>query len=181
MGNNDDKDYPFNLPTYIAAFDDGQLASQELKHERRSWRSEGYAEDSHIQIFDHNHGIGTIGFHNDDGIDKLLGEAPPQVRFILILPMVHERIADTASQVIETADLFRRNELYDDGSIDPSEPEPPVRWEASRFNISRRSLIKILTKYDIAPAACSHLRGQEQIFGSRVTKSEQGHVQGFGK
>ncbi|CAA9966704.1 CorA domain containing protein [Pyrenophora teres f. maculata] len=179
MGSSDDTDYPFDLPTYIAAFDDGHLASQELKHERRSWRSEGYAKDSHIQIFDHNHGIGTIGFHNDSGIDKLLGEAPPQVRFVLILPMVHEHIADTASQVMETADLFRRNELYDDGSIDPSEPELPVRWEASKFNISRRSLIKILTKYDIAPAACSHLRGQEQIFGSRVTKNEQGHVQGF--
>jgi hypothetical protein len=38
-----------------------------------------------------------------------------------------------------------------------------------------------LTKYDIAPAACSHIRGQEQIFGSRVTKDENGQVQAFGE
>jgi hypothetical protein len=94
---------------------------------------------------------------------------------------VHERIADVVSKNVAAATLFEKNELYDYPSIDPADPEPPTEWEASKFNISRYALFKILTKYDIAPAACSHIRGQEQIFGSRVTKDENAQVQAIGK
>jgi hypothetical protein len=97
------------------------------------------------------------------------------------LPTVHERIADVVSKNAAAAALFRKNELYDYPSDDPADPEPPTEWEASKFNISRHALFKILTTYDIAPAACSHIRGQEQIFGSRVTKDENGQVRAFGE
>lgn len=65
-------DYPFCLPSYVAALDDGQLAKQELKAEARSWRSEGYADDSHIYILDHNNGVGNIRTCDDEGIDSVL-------------------------------------------------------------------------------------------------------------
>jgi hypothetical protein len=64
--------YPFCLPSYVAAFDDGQLAEQELKAEARSWRSEGYADDSNVQIYEHHNGKGTTRSYNDAGIDMLL-------------------------------------------------------------------------------------------------------------
>jgi hypothetical protein len=85
------------------------------------------------------------------------------------------------SKDVAATTLFKKNELYDYPSVDPADPEQPAKWEASKFNISRHSLFNILTKYDIAPAACSHIRGQEQIFGSRVTKDENGQVQAFGE
>lgn len=47
--------------------------------------------------------------------------------------------------------------------LDPSE-----EGILSQLNISRKSLFEVLTKYDIAPPACSHIRGQEQAFGSRA-------------
>lgn len=65
-------EYPFCLSSYVAAFDDGQLAQQELKDEACSWRSEGYADDSSVQIFDHNDGVGRIRLCNDDAIDQIL-------------------------------------------------------------------------------------------------------------
>ena len=70
----DDKlpNYPFCLPSYVAAFDDGQLAELELKADTRSWRSEGYADDSNVQIYDHHNGEGTTRSYDDDGIDVLL-------------------------------------------------------------------------------------------------------------
>jgi hypothetical protein len=70
----DDKlpNYPFCLPSYVAAFDDGQLAEQELKADIRSWRSEGYADDSNVQIYDHHNGEGTTRSYDDHGIDVLL-------------------------------------------------------------------------------------------------------------
>lgn len=49
------------------------------------------------------------------------------------------------------------------------------------MNVSRDSLLKIMTKYDIAPGACSHIRGQEQIFGSRTTKNDKNEVTAVGK
>jgi hypothetical protein len=97
------------------------------------------------------------------------------------LPTVHERIADVVLKDTAASTLFKKNELYDFPSRDPADPQPPTEWKSSKFNISRRALFKILTKYDIAPAACSHIRGQEQIFGSRITKDGNGRVQAFGK
>lgn len=94
---------------------------------------------------------------------------------------MHERIADTVCKDVAAADLFKKNELYDHGALDPADPEKPAQWVASKFNISRSALFKIMTKYDIAPAACSHIRGQEQIFGSRVSKDKSGEVKAFGR
>lgn len=72
MSNNDLPNYPFCLPSYIASFDDGQLAEQELKAETRSWRSEGYAKDFNIQILDHDHGVGRNRFCSDADIAQML-------------------------------------------------------------------------------------------------------------
>jgi hypothetical protein len=70
----DDKlpNYPFCVPSYVAAFDDGQLAEQELKLDSRSWRSEGYADVSNVQIYDHHNGEGNTRSYDDLGIDALL-------------------------------------------------------------------------------------------------------------
>jgi len=140
-------------------------------------------------------------------------EPPPQIRFILLLPTVHERIAeglfkqaeadfekakkkaeakDKAGsdlkkvaepdlQYAETKDVFKKNELYDENVIDPADTEYLEDRRQDRLNISRDALLKIMTKYDIAPGACSHIRGQEQIFGSRTTKNEMNEVTAVGK
>ncbi|PVH94309.1 hypothetical protein DM02DRAFT_693534 [Periconia macrospinosa] len=171
-------DFPFCLPSYVAAFDDGQLAQQELKAETRSWRSEGYAKESDVLIFDHHYGVGTHRRCNDDDIDRILAEPPPQVRFVLLLPTVHERIADTVARNPAAAEVLRKNELYDEHVGDPADPEN-VSWVGDQFNISQRSLFRIVTKYDIAPAACSHIRGQEQIFGSRIQKNQENEITSF--
>ncbi|PSN67407.1 hypothetical protein BS50DRAFT_494021 [Corynespora cassiicola Philippines] len=170
--------YPFCLPSYVAAFDDGQLAQQELKAETRSWRSEGYAQESNVQIFDHHNGEGVGRYCNDADVDRILAEPPPQVRFILLLPTVHEKLAAKMANDPETAVVFKKNELFDD-DIDPADVGKSTKWVSDEFNISRESLFKILTAYDIAPAACSHIRGQEQIFGSRVTKNESNEIEAF--
>lgn len=60
--------------------------------------------------------------------------------------------------------------------LDASEDEIP-----SQLNISRESLFEVLTKYDIAPLACSHIKGQEQAFGSRACRDESGNVVSFGE
>ncbi|KAF2189219.1 hypothetical protein K469DRAFT_683656 [Zopfia rhizophila CBS 207.26] len=172
-------DYPFCLPSYVAAFDDGQLAQQELKAETRSWRSEGYAKESDVLIFDHHHGAGIRRRCNDDDINRILAEPPPKVRFILLLPTVHEKIADTVARNPAAAKVLRKNELYDEHAGDPADPEKASAWIGDQFNISRKSLFKIMTKYDIAPAACSHIRGQEQIFGSRARKNQENKITSF--
>ena len=56
-----------------------------------------------------------------------------------------------------------------------------IREEPSQLNISRKALLEILTKYDIAPLACSHIRGQEQTFGSRIHRNEKNEIVSFGK
>lgn len=112
--------------------------------------------------------------------DQPQAEPPPQVRFILLLPTVHEKLAAKMANDPETAVVFKKNELFDD-DIDPADVGKSTKWVSDEFNISRESLFKILTAYDIAPAACSHIRGQEQIFGSRVTKNESNEIEAFGK
>ncbi|KAF1842615.1 uncharacterized protein K460DRAFT_380436 [Cucurbitaria berberidis CBS 394.84] len=126
---------------YLAAFGNRQLAQKELKKEACSWRSGGYVDNSHLQVLNHDNGIGKIRMCNDDDIDQIL--------------------------------------LYEYGAVDPANPETPAPWVASTFNISQRALFKIMTNYDIAPAASSHIRGQEQTFGSKVSVNESGEVQAF--
>ncbi|OSS54163.1 hypothetical protein B5807_00375 [Epicoccum nigrum] len=208
MGEPVQLEYPFGQTSYIAAFDDGQLAQHELKESEPSWRSEGYAKDSYVEILDHNHGESRIRRCNDAELDVVLAESPPQIRFILLLPTVHERIAEglfkqaeadfvkakkkaegkekvesdpekTAEIYLEkekTKDVFKKNELYDENVKDPADTQFLEGRKQDRINISRDALLKVMTKYDIAPGACSHIRGQEQIFGARTSKNEMNEV-----
>lgn len=132
-------------------------------------------------------------------------EPPPQIRFILLLPTVHERITEKffkqseldldkkemnmeakdkaaydAKRLAETKEVWKKNELFDENKTDSADTKYLEEWRKDRMNISRDALFKILTKYDIAPGACSHIRGQEQIFGSRTTKNETNEVTAVG-
>jgi len=51
--------------TYKAYTHLGQLAQHELKESEPSWRSEGYAKDSCVEILDHDHGESKIRCCND--------------------------------------------------------------------------------------------------------------------
>lgn len=66
--------YPFNLPSYQPALDDGVWCQRELTEEAdpKSWRSERYATDSHVLILDHDHGHGTYQYCNDVQVQGLL-------------------------------------------------------------------------------------------------------------
>lgn len=81
----------------------------------------------------------------------------------------------------KTAKTIEKDELRSGTSGD--EDAPHIRQFAkptpSELNISRRSLLKILTAYSVAPAACSHIRGQEQVYGSRVLR-DMGKTKSFG-
>jgi hypothetical protein len=104
-------DYPFCLPSYVAAFDDGALAKQELKEETRSWRSEGYATDSSVQIFDHTNGEGKKRVCNDEQITKILVTWPPRSRYPwgLALTGQIERATTTASIHLALTDGARKD------------------------------------------------------------------------
>ena len=110
---------------------------------------------------------------------------------------MHERIADRsfakakldfkeakkkAGKKEKTKDVFLKSELYDERVIDAADATQCLEgWRPNSFNISREALLKVITKYDIAPGACSHIRGQEQIFGSRTTRNEMNDVTAVGK
>ncbi|KAF2458967.1 hypothetical protein BDY21DRAFT_198082 [Lineolata rhizophorae] len=186
------ENYPFNISSYFSAFDDGQLCQKELKEESTSWRSEKYPPDSHVLILDHDKCTSKSNYYDDEGIDKLL-ESPkqPQIRFILMEPNVHEKAAEAVRRNEKAAKVLRANELQEetskaaatrstksaDSSVLVDEklrPEVP-----DELNVSHDSLLKILKRYNFAPGACSHIRGQEQIFGSRVNRDGKGEIQSF--
>lgn len=75
-------------------------------------------------------------------------------------------------EVRDAAAVLKKNELYDKAILDPADPKDHQLWRRDRMNISRSALLKVLEAYDIAPGTCSHIRGQEQIFGSRTTKNK---------
>jgi hypothetical protein len=81
----------------------------------------------------------------------------------------------------KTKDVFKKNELYDENVKDPADTQFLEGRKQDRINISRDALLKVMTKYDIAPGACSHIRGQEQIFGARTSKNEMNEVTAVGK
>lgn len=64
------------------------------------------------------------------------------------------------------------NEMYDDRAKDPADPNNHEVWQGNKLNISREALLKLLTRYDIAPGTRSHIRGQEQVFDSGNIKNE---------
>ena len=81
----------------------------------------------------------------------------------------------------KAAKVLRVNELYDkDNEDERDDAEKADRAAPNHLNISHRSLLRILTWYDIAPAACSHVRGQEQVFGSRTQKDSKNDVTSVG-
>ncbi|KAL3477956.1 hypothetical protein BJX99DRAFT_115945 [Aspergillus californicus] len=175
-------DYPFPLPSFCPGLDDGQFCQRELKEESRSWRSEKYPPVSNIQIFDHDQGLGSTGVYNDVQIDQMLAaDRQPQLRIILLHPTPEKRILRTLRDpdVVKT---LLKNELINDQKITPADPKFLDEFEGevpSELNITRSSLLKILNKFDIAPAASSHIRGQEQIFGSRQLREEDGTIKSF--
>lgn len=81
------------------------------------------------------------------------------------------------------ADVLRANGLIDEKSgVRVSEREINGESEViDELNITLDSLLKVLTRYDIPPAACSHIRGQEQIFGSRISRDDKNNVTAYGK
>ncbi|KAF2177528.1 hypothetical protein K469DRAFT_807439 [Zopfia rhizophila CBS 207.26] len=150
--------YPLCLPSYVAAFDDGQLAQQELKAETGSWQLGGYADASNLLILDYNYGHGIHRYRSDE--------------------IIYRRLEVAENPAV--AKVLRKRKLYDeDGENDNVSKEKGVRGIVDQFNISRKALFSILTKYDIAPAACSHIRGQEQIFGSRISKTDDNVARTF--
>ncbi|KAJ5964883.1 uncharacterized protein N7479_004759 [Penicillium vulpinum] len=174
-------DYPFPLPSFCPGLDDGQFCQRELKEESRSWRSEKYPSTSSVLIFDHDHGMGTTGTYNDADIDRLLAERQPQIRIILLHPTPEKRILRTLTDP-DAVQVLLKNELINDRKVTPADPQfhDDFKGEvSSELNITRDSLFKILTKFDIAPAASSHIRGQEQIFGSRQLRDDDGTVTSF--
>ncbi|KAL2845424.1 hypothetical protein BJY01DRAFT_234943 [Aspergillus pseudoustus] len=174
--------YPFSLESFCSGLDDGQFCQRELKEESRSWRSEKYPATSNLLVFEHDDGVGTTRTYNDVEIDQMLAEEhQPQVRIILLHPTPEKRILRTLRDKIVVDNLLK-NELINDQKITPADPKFLDEFEGevrSQLNITRNSLLKILTRFDIAPAASSHIRGQEQIFGSRQLRDHDGTVKSF--
>ncbi|KAI9376641.1 hypothetical protein BJX61DRAFT_152413 [Aspergillus egyptiacus] len=175
-------DYPFTLPSFCPGLDDGQFCQRELKEETVSWRPEKYPPVSSVLIFDHDHGVGTTGVYNDSEIDRMLTAAhQPQLRIILLHPTPEKRILRTLRDPDVVKSLLK-NELINDPKITPADPKFLDQFDGeipSQLNITRSSLLKILTRFDIAPAASSHIRGQEQIFGSRLLRDDDGTAKSF--
>ena len=74
--------YPFNLPSYHLAFDDGKFCEEELNNPSTSWRSEEYPCNSNVLILDHHQGVGTSQHYDDAGIDELLSARHPSSSLI---------------------------------------------------------------------------------------------------
>lgn len=166
--------YPFCLDSYCDGLDDGVFCQRELQEKSKSWRSETYAPVSNVLILEHDRGVGSSKFCDDTNISEMLAqEHQPQCRIILLQPTPHERLVDSIRDDPDLLKSLLANELIkndDAGSSDGKSSgsgDKYVNEVKSELNITRSSLLKILSRYDIAPAAASHIRGQEQIFGSR--------------
>lgn len=59
-------------------------------------------------------------------------------------------------------------------------PEEPPNPNPSQIDITSNALLKVLMHYNIAPAACTHIRGQEQVYGSRLTHDDNGQLESIG-
>lgn len=174
-------DYPFCTDSYIACLDDGNWVRNELKQATTgSWRAEKFAADSNVLVCDHDQGTGNWRYCNDRQIDQILQEPKrPQLRIFILQPTIHQRVlSDTQAEIdMKTAAASYDNEL----GLGRAQMEAPVTPETrDLLNVSHGALLKILTKYDFAPASCSHIRGQEQVFGSRIARAGE-RITGFGK
>ena len=87
-------------------------------------------------------------------------EAPPPLRIILLLPIVHERIAaglfeeartacihkgmteaEADVEITKAATVLKKNELYDKFMPDPADPLDRTLWKEDRMSISREALL----------------------------------------
>lgn len=68
------------------------------------------------------------------------------------------------------------NELFELTDLDPirDSQEPEQEETRSQLNITHSSLISILSRYHIPEKVASHIRGQEQVFGSQPTYVKDG-------
>ncbi|KAM5429262.1 hypothetical protein McanCB56680_007458 [Microsporum canis] len=80
----------------------------------------------------------------------------------------HEKVLHRINTNAAAVSVLKANALVDEKAEAHGEDEV-----ADELNISLDSLLKVLTRYDFPPSACSHIRGQEQIFGSRIGRDEQ--------
>ncbi|KAF3479621.1 uncharacterized protein GIQ15_06597 [Arthroderma uncinatum] len=162
------RNYPLGLPSYSPALDDGRLCQKELKSASTSWRSEKYPAVSRVLVLDHDRGVGTKQLCDDETLHKLLAGPQPQIRFILLESTPHEKVLHRINTNAAAVSVLKANALADEKTEAHSEDEV-----ADELNISLDSLLKVLTRYDLPPSACSHIRGQEQIFGSRIGRDEK--------
>lgn len=190
--------YPFNLPSYHSVFDDGIICTLNLSDASTSWRSEEYPDNSKVLVLDHSDGLGTFHDYDDAGIDKLLAvcllvlclafhevlilavQAPsqPKLRIMLLQPTAKELLAYKACQSEKTSKVLKDNGLIHPGQLAQALTSEP--HTNNHLDISKDSLFKVLAHYRIAPSACAHIRGQEQIYGSRTTHDESGELEAFG-
>jgi hypothetical protein len=164
--------------------DDGAFCERELKEESKSWRSEKYAPVSKVLVLEHDKGEGSSQRCDDARIHEMLEEEhQPQCRIILLQPTPHERLLDSIRDPVVLRSLLANELIGADHAASGvaaseekscSASDKHVNEVKSELNITRSSLLKILTRYDIAPAAASHIRGQEQIFGSRCLMEDDG-------
>jgi hypothetical protein len=97
---------------------------------------------------------------------------------VLLQPAPKEYHAEKVRQSEKTMEVLRKNEMIDGRFGDPKKE---LTTETNHLDISKDALIKILTHYKVAPGACTHIRGQEQIFGTRKLHGEDGALESFGK
>ncbi|WEW59164.1 hypothetical protein PRK78_004633 [Emydomyces testavorans] len=115
---------------------------------------------------------------NDETLSQLLAGKQPQIRFILLESTPHERVLNSIQNNSVATEVLKANGLLDEktGATVSHMELSDTNEVADELNISLDSLLKVLTRYDIPPAACSHIRGQEQIFGSRISRHDRNQV-----
>ncbi|KAK8243412.1 hypothetical protein HDK90DRAFT_409253 [Phyllosticta capitalensis] len=174
----DTSTYPFDDPSYVAGFDDGTRCQQTLTAPSNSWRLEKYAASSNVLVIDQYESHPAEARYCDDGkISELLeAEEQPKVRFIVLEPTAQYEFLRSVKK--DLTNLYWDNFLGGDWQNDML-PFPIQSKTNSEMNITQETLLKILSKYHVAPDAASHIRGQEQTFGSRLSFSKSGEVSGL--
>lgn len=184
MDNQSYSGYPFNLRNYIPVFDQGEFCRCELDSASTSWRSEEYLEKgkTNVHVFEYDNGQGSRALCDDEVLRKRLqGSHQPQLCIVLLQPTIQVKLAEKVlKNNSKAAGLLLKNQLTD---AHPSQLDASSQAGAdngrtaipSQLNISLEALKDVLVHYEIAPAACSHIRGQEQFYGSRLTKDKAGN------
>ena len=189
MTGNCKSNYPFSLPDYLPVFDQGEFCQHELDRVPLSWRSESYADEgkTNVTVFEFDQGTGNR-FEWDEELLKinLNLQHQPQLRIVLLQPTVQERLAERLLRKnSEARVLLLKNRLAIENnkrSSNASNADANGKNNVgpSQLDISFDALMNLLEHYRIPPAACSHVRGQEQVYGSRLTKDKAGNHESLG-